>query len=85
MHKCIKIAGFNFFVESDEDKKVVEGGIWRGEERLKNLTSILEEIEYDKIKENYFEPISRNLSKLIGVGYQVILTKMLKEFYAPMC
>lgn len=44
MHKCIKIAGFNFFIEMDEDKKVTEGGVWRGEERLKNLTEILEQI-----------------------------------------
>ena len=85
MHKCIKIAGYNFFVETDEDKKVVEGGIWRGEERLKNLTDILEQIEYDKLRENYFQPIAKDLAKLIGVGYEVILAKMLKEFFAPMC
>lgn len=41
MHKCIKIAGYNFFVEADEDHKLVELGIWRGEERLKNLTEVL--------------------------------------------
>jgi len=32
VHQCIKIAGFNFFVESDDEKKIIEGGsnIWRG-------------------------------------------------------
>lgn len=44
MHTCIKLAGFHFLVETDDEKKVIEGGIWRGEERLRNLTEILEQL-----------------------------------------
>ena len=40
MHACIKIAGYNFFEDCDEDNRVTEG-IWSGEERLKNLTIML--------------------------------------------
>ena len=40
MHSCIKIAGFNFFEDSDEDHKVTQG-LWNGEERLRNLTLVL--------------------------------------------
>lgn len=30
MHSCIKTAGFNFFIESDEEKKLTQGS-WRGD------------------------------------------------------
>ena len=43
MHACIRIAGFNFFEDSDEDFRVTQG-LWNGEERLKNLTIMLEQL-----------------------------------------
>lgn len=43
MHSCIKMAGFNFFEEMDEDGKVLKD-FWQGEARLKNLTESLEQL-----------------------------------------
>jgi len=40
LHSCIKIAGYNFFHDHDEDNRVTQG-LWTGEERLKNLTFAL--------------------------------------------
>ena len=37
MHACIRMAGFKFFQETDEDGKILQG-LWQGEERLKNIT-----------------------------------------------
>jgi hypothetical protein len=44
MHACIRRAGYHFLLEADDEKKVIEGGVWRGEERLRNLTEILEQL-----------------------------------------
>lgn len=44
MHSCIKIAGFRYFQEADEDNKLLEG-VWKGDQRLKNLTEVLEGLE----------------------------------------
>lgn len=46
LHKCIKIAGFNYLLFADEDKKVIESDAFQGEDRLKNLVNIFEEIDF---------------------------------------
>lgn len=49
---------------------------------MRNLTEILEQLEFARIKEDFFEPVANSLAKLIGVGREVILGKMVKEFLA---
>jgi hypothetical protein len=72
MHACIKIAGFYFFNDSDEDHRVTQG-LWSAEERLKNLTEVLEGLQLEKIYKLFLEPISRELATLLGVGEAVII------------
>ena len=43
LHACLRIAGFNFFQEFDEDHRVTEGSL-TPLERLKYLTETLEQI-----------------------------------------
>lgn len=82
MHSCIKMAGFNFFTELDEDNKIIEGH-WKGEERIRNLTEILEQLQLSKLNSGYFKPLANDLSELLGVGISVVLDKIKKQFLIP--
>ena len=83
VYLSIRCAGYNFLKTSDMSPKILDGDGWYGEERLKNIVEITEDLDYEGMINNFINPAAIELGKILGVGEAKVQNKMFDEFTAP--
>ena len=79
----LKCAGYNFLKSSEASLKILDSEGWTGEERLKNIVEITEDLDYEGIMNNFINPSAMETASLLGVGENKVQSKMFDEFTEP--